>query len=220
MPIPLHSTAAAAAKAAKGAAWATGAGLHSEAVLEVDGFIHKQAFAKRYAAGQVGLEVDDLIQEGRTGALKAAAKFKATAGTKFLTYAAPWINGAISDALQQSLIRATKGNPQPFVVPFDQPILGEDGEAAGTFGDRLPDEDIDVFQDATRTEAMERIRKVLSTFAARDQKILIQHYGLDGQEPKEIQELARSFGLSRQRTSQILERGLSVLRQSTLGRVA
>lgn len=220
MPTPFHFTAAAAAKAVTGAPWAAGVGLRPEVVLEVDGFIRKQAYARRCEAREAGIEVDDLLQEGRTGALKAAAKFKATAGTKFLTYAAPWINGAISDALQQSLIRTAKGNSHPFVVPFDQPILGKDGEADGTFADRLSDEGVDVFQDAARTEAMVRVRKTLSTLVAMDRKILIQHYGLDGQEPKGLQELAHTFGLSRQRTSQILERGLSVLRQGTLGHVA
>jgi RNA polymerase sigma factor (sigma-70 family) len=219
MPIPLHSTAA-AAKATKGADWVTEAGLHPEAVLEVDGYIRKQAYAKRYAATQAGLDVDDLIQEGRAGALKAAAKFKATAGTKFLTYVAPWIHGAISDVLQQSLIRPAKGNAKPFVVPFDQPLLGEDGEPASTLGDNLQDETLDVFKDASRAEAMGRIRKTLSTFEARDRRILIQHYGLDGQEPKGLLELAHSFGLSRQQISKILDRGLALLRQSTLGRVA
>lgn len=220
MPTPFHSTAAAAAKAVTGAPWAAGVGLSPEVVLEVDGFIRKQAYARRCEAQEAGIEVDDLLQEGRTGALKAAAKFKATAGTKFLTYAAPWINGAISDALQQSLMRPAKGSAQPFVVPFDQPTLGEDGEAVGTLGDKLPDETMDVFMDASRAEAMGRICKTLSTFDARDRWILIQHYGLDGQEPKGLQELAHSFGVSHHRISQILDHGLSLLRQGTLGRVA
>ncbi len=212
MPIPFHPT--------DSAAWAASAGLKPEVVLEVDGYIRKQAYARSRMAAFAGLGVEDLIQEGRVGALKAAIKFNPSVGTKFLTYAAFWINAAIGEAVQQRTIRTPRGNAQVLVMSYDEPIQGKDGEESGTRRDSLADEAMDFIQEATRAEAMGRIRRALSCLEARDRKILIQHYGLSGQAPKSLQEIAHELGLSRQRISQILERGMAVLRQRALGLAA
>ncbi len=46
------------------------------------------------------LTVDDLIQEGRVGALEAAQRFDARQGKAFITYAAFWIKEAQFKALR------------------------------------------------------------------------------------------------------------------------
>ena len=61
--------------------------------------------AKRYQ--HLGLEFEDLIQEGNIGLLTAVGKFDVSKGHKFSTYATWWIRQAISRAIadQSRLIR-------------------------------------------------------------------------------------------------------------------
>lgn len=57
------------------------------------------SIAKRYLGR--GMEFLELIQEGNLGLLKAIDKFNLNFGTKFSTYAVPWIHESIRRALQE-----------------------------------------------------------------------------------------------------------------------
>lgn len=61
--------------------------------------------ARRYL--DRGMELDDMVQEGILGLMRAAIKFDANAGVRFSTYAYWWIQQAIRQAIskQRSLIR-------------------------------------------------------------------------------------------------------------------
>lgn len=67
------------------------------------GFIRRMALEVYGKAGESGLAVDDLVQEGCIGLLSAVDKFDAGKGASFLTYAAPAIRNAMTDSARAAL---------------------------------------------------------------------------------------------------------------------
>ena len=67
------------------------------------GFVRKLALELYSKAGESGLDVDDLVQEGCIGLLSAIDRFDAGRGMKFLTYAAPAIRNAMTDCVRAAL---------------------------------------------------------------------------------------------------------------------
>lgn len=57
--------------------------------------------AKQFENGNNGLSLGDLINEGNLGLLKAASKFDASRGFKFISYAVWWIRQSIMSAISQ-----------------------------------------------------------------------------------------------------------------------
>lgn len=57
------------------------------------------SIAKRYK--NRGISLQDLVQEGNTGLIKAANKFDPTRGVKFATYASYWVKQAITRSLAE-----------------------------------------------------------------------------------------------------------------------
>ena len=55
--------------------------------------------AKNFTRNDIGLTIDDLVQEGNIGLMRAIDRFDATRGYKFSTYAGWWINQAILRAI-------------------------------------------------------------------------------------------------------------------------
>ena len=67
------------------------------------GFIRRTALEVHGKAGESGLDVDDIVQEGCIGLLSAIDRFDAGRGMKFLTYAAPAIRNAMTDCVRAAL---------------------------------------------------------------------------------------------------------------------
>ena len=71
------------------------------------GFIRKIALEQYQGMGlnenDIGIDLDDLVQEGSIGLLNAIPLFDAGRGMKFLTYAAPAIRNAMTDCIRAAL---------------------------------------------------------------------------------------------------------------------
>ena len=71
------------------------------------GFIRKIALEQYRSMGldenDIGMDLDDLVQEGSIGLLNAIPLFDAGRGMKFLTYAAPAIRNAMTDCIRAAL---------------------------------------------------------------------------------------------------------------------
>ncbi|MBY5163418.1 sigma-70 family RNA polymerase sigma factor [Salsipaludibacter albus] len=96
------------------------------------------------------------------------------------------------------------------LVSLDKPI-GEDGDA--TMGDLIADEGgSDPAESAQKEDAVAQIEAALGELDERERVILILRFGLDGQEPRTLEEVGQHFGLTRERIRQMQNRALSKLR--------
>jgi RNA polymerase primary sigma factor len=96
------------------------------------------------------------------------------------------------------------------LVSLDKPV-GDDADAA-QFGDLLEDEgSASPHEMAAEAMMHERLADVLENLSYRERRIVEMRYGLRDEQPKTLDQTARVFGLTRERTRQIEEAALRKL---------
>jgi RNA polymerase primary sigma factor len=96
------------------------------------------------------------------------------------------------------------------LVSLDKPV-GDDTDAA-QFGDLIPDESTpSPFDAAVESLMNQRLREVLDHLSYRDRRIIELRFGLDGDQGRTLDQVAKIFGLTRERTRQIEEAALRKL---------
>ena len=219
------------------------------------------SLAKRYQG--CGMSLQDLIQEGNIGLMKAAEKFDASKGFRFSTYAAWWINQTIGRALadQSKAIRVPvhmteninklRRFSRDLTVtlghePTDEDLakamevsvddiktyksymtdvtsldiqVGDDDDGT-TIASFIEDENnISPEKNAVQIAEREMLDAVLDTLTVREQDIIRQRFGLDDNVPKTLEEVGKSYGLTKERIRQIENKALMKLRQPSRARM-
>jgi len=201
-------------------AWDATGGLESSVALEVVGYVRKKAGTYMERAKKAHLEYEDLVQEGMTGALKAAAKYRPDKGANYLTYAAPWIDAAMKDALRRSLVRTPDGLPFARVRSLDAPPSGEDEDDAPVLLD-WQHADLPNAQDlSAAAEDRARVRKALPKLNPRERAVLVRHMGLHGGKEQPLSTIAKEMGITSQWAGHLLDRAKANLRLHLGGRHA
>jgi RNA polymerase primary sigma factor len=96
------------------------------------------------------------------------------------------------------------------LVSLDKPV-GDDSDAA-QFGELIPDESTKSPYDAAAETLMhERLSRVLDNLPYRERRILTLRFGLEGEAPRTLDQVARLFKLTRERTRQIEEAAIRKL---------
>ena len=143
--------------------------------------------AKQYQGR--GLSMDDLVDEGNIGLLRAANNFDASRGQRFIQYAVWSIRQAIEKALRReaetvALTREVAAGP---AAEADHPV-----------------------QTATEHEA---IAQRLTLLNEREQQVVKAFFGID-QPQQTLAEIAQTMGLKRERVRQIRKTALQHLRRN------
>jgi RNA polymerase primary sigma factor len=96
------------------------------------------------------------------------------------------------------------------LVSLDKPV-GDDSDAA-QFGDLIEDErSASPFEEAAEAMMQERLTEVLENLSYRERRVIELRFGIDGEQPATLDQVARIFGLTRERTRQIEENAIRKL---------
>ena len=215
--------------------------------------------ARRYLGH--GMPIEDLMQEGTIGLIRAVERFNYRKGYRFSTYAIWWIRRAISRAIadQARLIRLpvhvtdtlgrinkTRGNLRERLgrmptrselagamnmteeklsellrgavepMSLETPI-GEEGESR--LADLIPATDAqNPVAEATRSALRDELMLALDELTDREKSVIMLRYGLDGDEPRTLEEVGRALEVTRERVRQIETSALGKLRKRSKSR--
>lgn len=148
---------------------------------------------------------DDLISIGTIGLIKAINTFKINRA-KFSTYASRCIHNEILMCLRSK----QKDN---ILISLEQP-LGCDKEGNElTWENRLGTDAEIVYEQVESRQEVNRLNKALTHLSAKEQKVIIERYGLNGCEPRCQRKIAVDMGISRSYISRIKSKGLKKLTQ-------
>ena len=176
------------------------------------GFIRRTALEVHAKAGESGLDVDDLVQEGCIGLLSAIDRFNATREMKFLTYAAPAIRNAMTDCIRAALSqfeRRLEGDGIQRVYLDD--VLDADErllriEAVADPNTQTPE------QVVLRREQLAELYAGLDNLTAREQTWLLYRHGFADGAEHPLTSAARHFHLSENRARALDAQALDDLR--------
>lgn len=168
-----------------------------------------------------GIDVEDLVQEGSWGLIKAAERFNPAMNLGFLTYAVWWIRQGMMKAIyehgntiripinhfQKSKHRNLKVEKSKnearvkMLYRLTNPIRLDAPTEIGEFN--LPDTNPPPDQNPENEDRKVQLKALVETLPERLQEIILRRFGLDGQEPETLEEIAQRFELSRERVRQL-----------------
>ena len=143
----------------------------------------------------LGIEVDDLVQEGTLGLLSSVKKFQAHSGYRFLTYAAPAIRNAILDYIRKGNT-AFEAKQLGNLVSLDELVKQEQS----VWHDFIPNSDTqNPEQIVVEKETYEEIHHALNQLSAREGMYLRYRFGFEDDTEHTLPKTARHFHLSESR---------------------
>ena len=205
-----------------------------------------------------GLTLNDLINEGNLGLIKAAQRFDETRGFKFISYAVWWIRQSIMQALAEqsrivrlplnrvgSLNKISKTLSELEQKYQREPTVQELAEVLNVTTDEVSDNmrlsgrhvsmdapfqqgeetsllDVLSDQNEERPDAalmvgslQKEIARALCSLTCREAEVIIDYYGLNGNQSLTLEEIGEKFRLTRERVRQIKEKATQRLRHTS-----
>ena len=166
-----------------------------------------------------GVAMEDLVSEGNIGLMKAAAKFDASKGVRFVNYAVVHIRQAIEKAIDQQggLYQVPKdvkqevARQQSMPVSVDAPLGHRTNMSLLSV---LVNKDAPQADERVHSEAIEEaIEYALTTLDDRERRVVNAFFGIN-QEHETMAEIAEDMDLKRERVRQIRDKSVRKLRKA------
>lgn len=166
-----------------------------------------------------GVAMEDLVSEGNIGLMKAAAKFDASKGVRFVNYAVVHIRQAIEKAIDQQGglyqvpkdVRQDLARQQSIPLSVDAPLGHRTNMSLLSV---LVNKDAPLADERVHSEAIEdAIEYALGTLDDRERRVVNAFFGID-QEHETMAEIAEDMDLKRERVRQIRDKSVRKLRKA------
>ncbi len=179
--------------------------------------------AKQYQGRGVAME--DLVSEGNLGLMKAASKYDATKGVRFVNFAVVYVRQFIEKAIDQQsglyqlprdLKREDAARQQSYPLSVDAPL-----------GHRTSMSLLSVLINPDAPQADERVHSgaieaaveyALASLDSRETKVINAIFGI-GQEHETMAEIAEDLDIKRERVRQIRNKAVRKLRKAYKARL-
>lgn len=162
-------------------------------------FIRKTAYeiwsAQRELNAALGIELNDLVQEGSLGLLGCISSFQPDYGNKFLTYAAPAIHNAMLDYIRRQNPTFEAKNLD-CIIRLDEVKKGENKGRHEFIADSRIQNPEQIF---IAKETHEEIHTALQMIEERDKTYLWYRFGFEDDVLHPLNETAKHFHLSESR---------------------
>ena len=166
-----------------------------------------------------GVAMEDLVSEGNIGLMKAAARFDASKGVRFVNYAVVHIRQAIEKAIDQQGglyqipkdVKQDLARQQSIPLSVDAPLGHRTNMSLLSV---LVNKDAPLADERVHSEAIEdAIEYALGTLNERERRVVNAFFGID-QEHETMAEIAEDMDLKRERVRQIRDISVRKLRKA------
>lgn len=167
-----------------------------------------------------GLSMEDMVSEGNFGLMKAARKFDASMGTRFVNFAVVYVRQQIEKAIEQQaglykmprdVSRELVARQQSKPLSVDAPLGHRNNVSLLSV---LVNQDAPLADERVHSEAIEvAVEYALQSLNERESRVVNAFFGID-QERETMQEIAEDMELKRERVRQIRNKALRKLRKA------
>jgi RNA polymerase primary sigma factor len=172
-----------------------------------------------------GVAMEDLVSEGNIGLMKAASKYDASKGVRFVNYAVVYVRQAMEKAIDRELIGSTsKGsvvnNEGATMASYPRSLDAPLGHRANvSLLSVLVNQDAPLADERVHSEAIEKaVEYALSVLDERETKVINAFFGIN-QERETMAEIAEDLDLKRERIRQIRDKAVRKLRKAYKNRL-
>lgn len=163
-----------------------------------------------------GAAISDLISEGNLGLIKAIQKFDPDKNVKFISYAVWWVRNAMQEFIKkrQTYLAVEKEEDSLNSAVTEHRLTDDDDEYIIRADVVLSDEEDEEIRELHENQKR-IVDKLLASLSDRERYIVERYYGICGKE-KNLEEIGKEIGITKERVRQIKEESLKKLRSNIL----